>query len=179
MSGQHGIEIVNSEKYRDVSYALNATQPDYLDELVQELIDCKARYVYTIIYPVVLNHILEKLYDKGARKGDFVFFNDAPYSLGLIANPDGREYKRLEVGVPMMTFTGLNWFGDLGKEVYDNLVAMGLDNVDDDACNYFDSLYLVANAVDWMMIRGIDYTDPYLLNTTIRSLKVAGCTGMI
>ena len=47
------------------------------------------------------------------------------------------------------------------------------------SCIQYDSLYHLAYALDFAVIRGVDFEDPVTLNYHLRITRYTGCTGAI
>ncbi|CAG9331229.1 unnamed protein product [Blepharisma stoltei] len=176
---QNGLNILNPEETRAIPPELTREQSaDYID-VIKGIYNSNARLVVIFLYSgTTFGYILEHFYDLGARKGDIVFATSSGGIMIEMGFSDQYLYKRYEVGVPMMTFQGSVWVGEFGKSLYAKLKTKYGAIPSDYQCNFFDSTYLLANALDSMINRGQDYTDPYKLNETIRSIKIVGCMGV-
>ncbi|CAG9315213.1 unnamed protein product [Blepharisma stoltei] len=148
--------------------------------VLQGILDSNARLVVEFMYDDLLGYTLEKFYDLGARNGDLIFFSAISAALiDIGAKNDTYRYKRLAIGCPMLVFQSPVWMGTLGKSIYNNLKNDYQTTPSDLSCNFFDSAFLIANALDFMINRGQDYTDGYKLNYTIRNIKITGCSGTL
>ncbi|CAG9335812.1 unnamed protein product [Blepharisma stoltei] len=172
-----GITVIKSAI---IPPALTRDQISNYSYILQEILDTNARLIIVFMYDDLLGVILEKFYDLGARNGDLIFFSIIAAAVTDIgAKNDTYRYKRIELGCPMMIFQMPVWVGAFGEKIYNGLandyktVPPGL------SCNYFDSAFLIASSIDFMINRGQDFTDGYKLNQTIRSIKIIGCTGKV
>ncbi|CAG9313848.1 unnamed protein product [Blepharisma stoltei] len=175
---KNALNIVNPEWSRVIPPELTREESTNYINSLKGVYDSNARLILIFLYSgTTFGYILERFYDLGARKGDLVFLTTAGGIMVEIGFKDEYLYKRYEVGVPMMTFQGSIWVGTFGKKIYNNLKAKYKVTPSDYQCNFFDSTYLLSNAISSMINRGLDYTDPYKLNSTIRSIKMVGCLG--
>ncbi|CAG9335815.1 unnamed protein product [Blepharisma stoltei] len=183
LSFKQGIEEeagINIIKSAAIPPFLTREQIGNYSYILQEILDTNARLIIVFIYNDLFGLVLEKFYDLGARNGDLIFFSGIAAALTDIgAKNDAYRYKRIEIGCPMISFQMPIWVGGLGEKIYNGLlndyktVPIGL------SCNYFDSTFLIASSIDFMINRGQDFTDGYKLNHTIRNIKIIGCTGKV
>ncbi|CAG9331875.1 unnamed protein product [Blepharisma stoltei] len=173
------IRIVNSEDSRVIPANLNRTSVKDYKRIIQRIIDSEARLlVYLLQFPLC-NYVMEELYDLGMRKGDIIIFTLVTDLLPLYSYNDTFLYKRLEIGTPMFTIVGQNWAGDLGKNVLSKYTETYKSSPNSFTCFYYDGLYLIAHALDYMINRGLDYYDPTKLMAAIRNQQFIGCTGRV
>ncbi|CAG9331441.1 unnamed protein product [Blepharisma stoltei] len=173
-----GLEIVNDPNLRAIPMGLNRTQLKNYTNVIQAVINSGARLVIAAFAPPFAVYITEMFYDLGMRKGDIIFF--AVYSgfVTDIAAKDDYTYKRLEVAVPMLRIYQELWVGEKGTQVYNRLVEKYKEAIAYN-CPYYDTSYLIAYSINWMITKGDDYTDPAKLQKSIRSVKFLGCTGNV
>ncbi|CAG9328930.1 unnamed protein product [Blepharisma stoltei] len=176
---QGGVEILNDPEYRVIPPGLTRDQVASYTHILQGILETKARLVLAFMYSNLMSYVFEKFYDLGARKGDLVIVSTLATAPADIGFNDSLLYKRLEIGVPMMVFQGSVWVGEFGQKVYNNLQKTYMTTPRTFACNFFDSAWFIASALDWMINRGQDYTDASKLNNTIRSIGITGCLGKI
>mmetsp|Transcript_24036 Transcript_24036/g.23794 ORF Transcript_24036/g.23794 Transcript_24036/m.23794 type:complete len:141 (-) Transcript_24036:385-807(-) len=125
------------------------------------------------------NFVLEMLYDLGMRKGDMLIFATYLDMLTIIGGNDTYLYKRLEVGVPMFRMIQQNWVGEIGEKAKAKVMATYKEPTNAFTCPYYDGVYLLAHALDYMINRGQDYTDTKKLEAVIRIQQFQGCTGRV
>ncbi|CAG9325308.1 unnamed protein product [Blepharisma stoltei] len=174
-----GLRLVNPEKLRTIPAGLSKSGLKNYTNALQEVIDSQARLLLLIIQYPLGNYILEQLYDLGARKGDFVIcagYQDLPT---LISINDTNLYKRLEIGIPMFTLVSEYWAGNVGQEALKRIRSAYYSEPSAFSCFYVDAAYLIASALDYMINRGHDYTNPEKLMATIRTTQFYGCTGRV
>ncbi|CAG9315212.1 unnamed protein product [Blepharisma stoltei] len=175
-----GLTIVNPNEYRAIPPGLTRDNIGNYSYVLQGILDSNARLVVEFMYDDLLGYTLEKFYDLGARNGDLIFFSAISAALiDIGAKDDAYRHKRLAIGCPMLVFQSPVWMGALGKSIYNNLKNDYQTTPSDLSCNFFDSAFLIANALDFMINRGQDYTDGYKLNYTIRNIKISGCSGTL
>lgn len=175
----NGLEIVNSEASRVIPAGLTRDNIKNHTDVLQGVLDSKARLVISFMFIPLLSSVLEVFYDLGARKGDIIILSSISTALVDIGFNDTVLYKRLEIGCPMIAFQSPVWVGEFGKSIYANLQSKYQATPSDLSCNYFDALYFLASSIDWMINRGLDYSDPHKLNIAIRGMKIHGCSGSL
>ncbi|CAG9319103.1 unnamed protein product [Blepharisma stoltei] len=176
----HDIKLVNSEESRAIPSALDRnTIKNYL-YIMQGVIDSQARLVIFIIQFPLVEYVLEAFYDLGLRRGDVIIFTAVPDILTSILTSDDYLYKRLELGVPMLTFLGEQWVGTFGQGILSKMLQTYNNSAPSSfSCHYFDIIYLIGHALDNMINRGQDYTNPYKLEKFIRNTRFIGCSGRV
>ncbi|CAG9318589.1 unnamed protein product [Blepharisma stoltei] len=174
-----GIELINPENTRAIPPDLDREATKSYKNLFQGIVNSKARLLIMVLQCPLCNYALESLYDLGLRKGDLYVFAGTWDPLDFISDNDGYAHKRLEIGVSMTRVVYPAWVGEIGKNIYNDYWKKYNITANFDSCSYFDGAYIIATALDYMINRGHDYTDPYQLMSTIRVIKSNGCTGPI
>ncbi|CAG9331436.1 unnamed protein product [Blepharisma stoltei] len=175
---KQNLKIVNN--LRVIPPNLTRDQIRSYTNVVKEIVDSNVRMVVLILSPPLIDYAAELFYDLGMRKGDVVFFSPNTGWLSSVAAKDDYTYKRIEIGIPVLTLFQSVFVGEKGKKVYDNLYEIyGNTEPASYSCLYYDSAYLIGAALDWTISQGKDYTDPYKLQSAIRSVKFAGCSGTV
>ncbi|CAG9316649.1 unnamed protein product [Blepharisma stoltei] len=128
----------------------------------------------------VCNYAVEAFYDLGLRKGDILFYTGYLDHLNSVGTNDEFLYKRIEIGIPLMSIWQSIFIGNKGKEIYDEFYST-YNNTEPGlfACPYFDAAYLIGSALDWAINRGLDYENPAVFQKSIRDVKFIGCTGTV
>ncbi|CAG9319101.1 unnamed protein product [Blepharisma stoltei] len=176
---KQGLEIVNPESSWYIPANLDREGLKNYTSLIQTIIDSQARLlILTVQYPMC-NFLLEMFYDLGLRKGDLIIFATYLDMLTYIGNNDTYTYKRLELGIPMFRLILSSWVGEIGQRTKQRVIEIHKENPLVYTCPYYDGAYQMAHALDYMINRGQDYTDPYKLEAVIRIQKFVGCTGTI
>ncbi|CAG9319095.1 unnamed protein product [Blepharisma stoltei] len=179
-TSSHDINLVNPEDSRAIPAGLDRPGIKNYTKIIQGVIDSQARLVIFIIQIPLVLYVLEVFYDLGLRKGDIFIFTAVPDTLANILTNDDFLYKRLEIGVPMMTFLGEQWVGNFGQSLYSQMRQKYSNTAPSSyACHYFDIIYLIGHALDFMINRGQDYTNPYKLEKVIRITQFVGCSGSV
>ncbi|CAG9332857.1 unnamed protein product [Blepharisma stoltei] len=176
---KYGIEILNPEESRSIPVGLDRTHIKNATNQLKKVINSQARLLVLLVQHPLGNYILEWLYDLGARKGDFVICAGFPDLPLFISIQDDYLYKRLETGIPMFTILGETWSEEFGKDIYKRILTNYKSEPNTFSCTYADATYMIAIALDFMINRGLDYTDSRKLMTAIRSTQFHGCTGLV
>ncbi|CAG9319105.1 unnamed protein product [Blepharisma stoltei] len=176
---KQGLEVVNPENTRWMPTGLDRESIRNYTDLAQGIIDSQARLLILNMESPMCNYFLEMLYDLGIRRGDLVIIATYLDMLTIIGNTDDYTYKRLEVGIPTIRLTLQTWVGKIGQKVKENVIAIHKQTPTGYVCSYYDGTYQIAYALDYMINRGQDFTDPYKLESSIRIQKFQGCTGSI
>ncbi|CAG9319136.1 unnamed protein product [Blepharisma stoltei] len=174
-----GLEIINSEKLRAIPPSLDRNSIKNHTDAFQGVIDSQARLFIMVFQCPMCNYALETFYDLGMRKGDIIIFTVTPDPLTYISINDTSLQKRLEIGHSMIRLITPSWLGDIGQDALKRIWAMYNIAPNTFGCNYYDGAYLVANALDFMINRGQDYTNPYKLMQALRVQRFASCTGYV
>ncbi|CAG9332922.1 unnamed protein product [Blepharisma stoltei] len=175
----HDISIINPENKRVIAPDLDRDEVKEYSGVLQQLIDCQARFLVSILHFPTAYYIFEELYDLGLRKGDLVIFTTVTDLATFEAYDDKYLYKLNEIAVPMISIYGQSWVGSLGKKALDRISEAYGGSINSYSCFYFDSVFLIAYALDFMINRGLDYTDPNKLQKIMRNIQFYGCTGKV
>ncbi|CAG9331430.1 unnamed protein product [Blepharisma stoltei] len=175
---KQNLNIIN--KLKIIPPLLTRGQLKNYSHVFQDIIDTNARMIVLILNPPLIDYAAELFYDLGMRKGDMIFYSPNVGWLSSVANKDDYTYKRIEVAIPLLAVYQSFFVGEKGKSVHDDLYkSYGNLEPSSFSCLFYDSLYLVGAALDWTINQGKDYTDPTSLQSAIRSVKFAGCSGTI
>ncbi|CAG9325865.1 unnamed protein product [Blepharisma stoltei] len=177
-AAKQNIKILNSQ--RVIPASTNREQLRNWTKPFQEVIDLHVRFVFLVLNAPLCNYALELFYDLGIRKGDIFIFSFYSDQINSIANDDDYRYKRLEIGIPLMIALPTNFVGNKGKQIYDELYTeYNKTEPGPYSCPYYDAAYLIGNALEWTISKGADYSDPVILQKSIRDIKFIGCTGTV
>ncbi|CAG9334708.1 unnamed protein product [Blepharisma stoltei] len=176
---QYSIEILNSENSRVIPEDLNRTTIKNYSGTLQEIVDTDARLLVFFLVPPLLSCVIEELYDMGLRTGDVVIFVIKQEMFPIIPDDTIDLLKIKETGVPMMAISGKSWVGEVGEFAYSQIASRYNSIIFAHTCFGYDAAYLIGIALDYMINQGYDYTDPYKINSAIRSQKFTGCTGVV
>ncbi|CAG9319671.1 unnamed protein product [Blepharisma stoltei] len=174
-----GFEFINPESSRAIPPSLNSTAMQGLKENFQAVIDCQARLFLVIVQCPACNYAIELLYDLGIRKGDIIVMAGAPELLNYFIQNDTNLYKRSEVGYAALTIANKMFVGDIGADTKKRILAQYNVQGTPSMCCYFDSLYLAASALDYMINRGQNYSDSSKMIKALRTVEITGCSGRI
>ncbi|CAG9316739.1 unnamed protein product [Blepharisma stoltei] len=177
---QVGLEIINPESLRHIPGNLDRdTVKDYID-VFQAIVDSQARMVALLLLCPLCNYAIELFYDLGLKNKDVIFLAGTGDVLNWISTKDEYMYKRAELGVAMMRLSVPYWVGNIGKRARSEIsLKYNISIPNTFGCCYYDSTLIAANALDFMINRGLDYSDPYKLMATLRNTKFIGCTGPV
>ncbi|CAG9319164.1 unnamed protein product [Blepharisma stoltei] len=175
-----GIDIINSENSRHIPGNLDRNGVKNYTSVLQTIIDTQVRLIVLMIQCPMCNYVIEAFYDMGLRRGDIVILAGSQDILASIATNDTYLYKRVELAMSMTRLSVPYWVGTIGEKAKNDIsVKYSVATPNSFGCYYYDSFYLIAHAMDFMINRGYDYTDPYQLMLTIRNTKFTGCSGLI
>ncbi|CAG9336096.1 unnamed protein product [Blepharisma stoltei] len=174
-----GLKLVNPDNSSFIPPNLDRAGLRNYTHLLQKIIDSQARLLILIVQTPLGNYVLELLYDLGVRKGDLVICAGYSDLLSQISTNDTYLYKRLEVGIPMFSIISNAWAGKFGQDMFNRMISIYHSEPSPIPCYYVDAAYLISNALDYMINRGDDYTDPSKLMKAIRSTRFDGCSGKV
>ncbi|CAG9319135.1 unnamed protein product [Blepharisma stoltei] len=176
---KQGLEIVNPESTWYIPAGLDREGLKNYASTIQRIVDSQARLlVLTMQYPMY-NFLMEFFYDLGIRKGDLFFFATYLDQLTAAGKDDIYAWKRIAVGIPTFRMLPQNWVGKKGANIKEKITSMYKEPTNSYTCPYYDGIYIIAHALDYMINRGQDYTDPYKLEAAIRNQQFQGCTGKV
>ncbi|CAG9332934.1 unnamed protein product [Blepharisma stoltei] len=177
-NNQH-IQLINSEGCRAIPPNLDRDGVKNYSHLLQDIIDSQARFFIPLVQFPAIYYIFEEFYDLGLRKGDLVISAPLADIVPLIGYDNAYTYKLYETGVPMVTIYGQSWVGPLGAKASSQIAKVYDNQKNSYSCFYFDSVFLIAYALDFMINRGLDYTNSTKLQETMRNQQFYGCTGEV
>ncbi|CAG9318585.1 unnamed protein product [Blepharisma stoltei] len=172
-----GIDIVNAESARMIYPNLDRNSINDYKYVFQEIYNSRARLVLMMVQCPMCLYALEEFYDVGLRRGDIYIYIATWDIFDIIANNDAFLHKRLEIGASMTTLVFSNWVGEVGKDAFSRYLDKYKKEPNLYACAYYDAVYFIAKALDYMITKGQDYTDPWKLMSVIRLTKFEGCMG--
>ncbi|CAG9330181.1 unnamed protein product [Blepharisma stoltei] len=178
---EYNVNILNREDLRAIPQDLM----DYnsllnYSYIMQEVIDSNAKLVVIIIFSPINIYIMDVFYDLGIRKGDFVIFWATTAWINYIYQfPDQNLTKTKEVSLPSLSLDQPAFVGEVGNWVNSQLLLAYEIPYNCLSCWSYDSTRLVINALDYMINRGLDYSNGTLLMSAIRKQNFSGCSGSI
>ncbi|CAG9319091.1 unnamed protein product [Blepharisma stoltei] len=175
-AGNLNLEIINPENLRLIPPGLNRTGLRSYKPQIEGVVNSQTRLLIMLIQCPACNYVAEYFYDLGLRKGDIIIFWTTPDIITYFPANDEAFHKRYEIANSAFTFTFENLVGSLGQNVRSRILAKYNTEPNAFSCQYFDSVYTVSNALDYMINRGQDYTDPAKLMAAIRNVQFGGCT---
>ncbi|CAG9319519.1 unnamed protein product [Blepharisma stoltei] len=179
MSKLLGIELINPINLHAIPPGLNETTILQYADVFQAIIISQARLLILLCQYPTSNYAAEYLYDLGMRKGDLVIYAGASDTLNYFLTNDTNLYKRFAVGYSAVQILYPVWAGEVGEDTKNRIFTKYHKQPAGASCSYYDSVYLVGNALDYMINRGQNYSDPIKLMKAIRSTKFIGCTGAV
>ncbi|CAG9332933.1 unnamed protein product [Blepharisma stoltei] len=175
----HNMDFMNSESSRQIPADLDRnTIKNYINTL-QEIIDSQTRILISLVEYPSIYYILEKFYDLGLRKGDLIILTSVAEIVPFTGYDNLYKYKLYETGVPIVTMFGQSWVGPLGAKAFTKISKVYGSQMSFYSCFYFDAAFLIAYALDYMINRGLDYTNSTKLNEIMRNQQFYGCTGEV
>ncbi|CAG9332923.1 unnamed protein product [Blepharisma stoltei] len=175
----HDLLLANPESSRVIPPNLDRDGVKEYSYLLQEIIDSQARFLVSILQYPTPYYIFEELYDLGLRKGDLVIFTTVS-DMTTFSQYDGEFRNKIyEIAIPIITIYGQSWVGSLGKKALSRISEAYDGLINSYSCVYFDSVLLISYALDFMINRGLDYTDPDKLQKIMRNQQFYGCTGQV
>ena len=176
---RRGITIKNQEKYRQVPTSLTGNYSDYI-ETYQDIVNSKVRIAVVILYGDALTVSLEALYDLGMRQGDMFFLAVEWMSPSFFQQEDSvLAAKLMEICNGALQFFPAVKIGSVGETLskeYENMFEAEMPFY---ACFYYDAAYLIASALDFLVVSGGDYESTEVFNKVTRSTRFRGCTGVV
>ena len=176
VSAQYDIEIVNDQQHRFIPFAF-ASVNKQLNETLRHIMASSVR-ILIIAHPVSFL-LVERLYDLGARPGDFLICLFYGLSYSLYAGSDTSFWKRRQVIKGAMMFYDRYFIGKEGSYVRKLLFEADGLNYDPVSCALYDSVMLLLQALKFMLMSGLHYEDGYALMQQIRNSRLIGCLGAL
>ncbi|CAG9332921.1 unnamed protein product [Blepharisma stoltei] len=175
----HDLSLINPESSRAFPPNLDRDGLKKYSYILQEIIDCQARFLIFIFQYPSAYYIFEEFYDLGLRKGDLVFFTTLTDLVTLAGYDNVHKYKVYEIAIPIITTYGQSWVGPLGTKALAHINKDYGGIINSYSCFYFDALFLMVYALDYMINRGLDYSNPFKLQEIMRNQQFYGCTGQV
>lgn len=171
---ENGINIINPVDLRGIPAVLNNNTNTQLNASLTAVIESSTRIL--IIFHAYHFTILERLYDLGVR---------SEYVILLMTGMDDATYlkpeyvKRRVVSKGALMFTPKMFVGEIGQRVKQELIKRDGTGMIPNTCSYYDSAYLYFYATDYLLERGMDYEDPFVIVKAMRETYFHGCSGFI
>ena len=176
VSAQYNIEIVNNINNRVVPYELENADKQ-LNETLQEIFDSSVRIVF-IAHPRS-GTIVERMYDLGARAGDYLICLYYALSYAAYSGDDISTWKRRNVIKGAMMFHERYFMGKEGERVRKLLIEADGLYYENLGCPEYDSVMLLLQALNFMLITGLHYEHGEALMHEIRNSRITGCLGAV
>ncbi|CAG9332931.1 unnamed protein product [Blepharisma stoltei] len=173
------IELKNPESSRTIPPNLDRNGVKKYLYVLQEIIDTQTRFFISLVQYPAIYFIFEEFYDLGLRKGDLVILTALTDLVPFLGYDNLHLYKLYETGVPIITMYGQSWVGPLGAKALSRISNAYGNQKNSYSCFYFDSVFLIAYALDYMINRGLDYTNANKLNEVMRNQQFYGCSGEV
>jgi len=173
---KNGIEITNSEPRRCIPQNLTEGQQQ-LNETLLEVLNSPTRIL--ICAHVASHTITERLYDLGARVGDYMILITYGLSNAQFGGSDEVSMKRRSIIRGAMMVIDRHFSGTEGPRVKHLLQEIDGDKYDPVSCVHYDNAMLVAHSVDFMLARGMHYERGRELMKIMRTTRFNGCGGII
>ena len=173
---QFGIEVTNDERKRMLPIDLVSAQTQ-LNDTVTDIFKSTVRVV--VIWHFQAELIAERMYDFGARAGDYVICQTYGLSYTYFRANSVSAHKRKAVFKGALMFYDRYFSGAEGPRVKQLLRAADGKDYDPFSCVYYDSSMLVAHAVSFMLATGLHYESGRELITEMRKTRFNGCIGIV
>lgn len=174
LSIESGIEITNMEENPQLSLPLDEEQ---VNQTIAAILASSVRII-VLAFPQN-DLILERLYDLGAREGDYLIWLSSEPPTDLLSSNIESEQKRRNVLSGGMMVQDRYFIGKVGERVQTLLRNADGEGYKAVGCAMYDSGMVLAHAVDFMLARGMHFEVGSELMKTIRSVKLVGCTGLV
>ncbi|CAG9321867.1 unnamed protein product [Blepharisma stoltei] len=177
------LKIMNDKHLRSLpaGYDSLASYQYVLDEVITS----NARLVILVLEAHLSIEVITMFYSMGMRKGDLLFYfamDDVMTSLYSATYTYGNLAERIELGVPAVRMHQEEYIGTVGDWVEAKIISLygGKPRLSNYlACNFYDAVTLIAQALDWMVNNGLNYKDPGALMKIIRFVSFIGCSGSV
>ena len=153
---------------------------ELLKKVISALIACKVRILVLLLGELDLYRAIACLYDLGMRRGDVVFLAIEWMGPELFQQSDPEmKQKILELCSGAIQFYPIAKIGHIGQTFAEQYQTTYGQEAPFYACFYYDAAYLLAYALDYMLSKGLDYSQPWALNHVLKSTKFRGCSGLV
>jgi len=175
-TNSYHIKITNSDANRvlPVDLAQNQTQ---VNATLSEIIASPTRIL--VIVHIFSYLLVERMYDLGARTGDFLIVIAYGLSQTYYEGKDESARKRRQIMHGAIKIYPQLYVGPVGRKTRDQLMAADGSSFFTEGCLFYDSALLVAHALDYMVERGRHYEDGLDLVRVMRETRFVGCAGRI
>lgn len=171
------ITILNSEDYRAIPE--NPSEV-VLKQAASALVACKARVLILIMNETDLFRCIAALYDLGMRRGDVVFLAIEWLTADIFVLKDAEmRRKTMELCIGAVQFYPVSNIGSIGQAFLSQYEAKYSQEPPFYACFYYDAAYLLAYALDYALSAGLNYSQPSVFSSILRSTKFRGCSGVV
>jgi len=177
LSAFYGIEITNSEANRLLPSSGLSDVQDQVNRTIGEIVASTVRII--VIACPESYYLIEKLYDFGARPGDYLICLYYGLAFPFYAGPFSSAWKRRNAASGALLFSQSYFIGPEGERVKQLLTAVDDRNYEPVGCAMYDSAMLLLHAVKSMLARGLHFEVGTDLMEQIRETRFVGCTGVV
>jgi len=174
LSIDFGIEITNREQSPQLPVPFEEHQAN---QTIAAIFASSVRIV--ILASPDSGRILERMYDLGARQGDYLIWLSSDFHIGLFSGNEEKAQKRRSILAGGMMIRDRSFIGKAGERVQTLLRAEDGDSYEATGCAMYDAGMALVQAVDFMLARGMHYERGGELMRVIRSGRLVGCTGVV
>lgn len=171
-----GLKILNEERIRFLPFSYNRTTFSEYKLMFNELRNLRCSFFFITVQKF-LHFVLEALYDVGIRKGQFVYIAESPHTALLDGIEEPYYTKRKELIQGGLIVTYREWVGEFGQSLKAELKSMF--NEVTLMCMTYDTVFVLKEAINYVISIGEDYDEYEKLMGAIRNNKVVGCLGNI
>lgn len=175
-TSSYHINITNSQANRVLPVALEQNQTQ-VNATLREIIASPTRIL--VIVHIFSYLLVERMYDLGARTGDFLVVIAYALSQTYYEGKDEAARKRRQIIHGAIKIYPQLYVGPVGKTAKDQLMAADGSSFFTEGCLFYDNAMLVAHALDYMVEKGLHYEDGLALVRTMRDTRFVGCAGRI
>ena len=174
-SKMQGVTIINSDKNRMVPIFQGGSEFDAgMNRTIEEIMKNTVRVI--VMSHVTSYSIIARMYDYGARRGDYVIC--MAYDI-LKGQTEEEDFKIRNIVHGSLIFFEKYFMGGEGPLVKKAMMDLEGSNFVEVTCLLFDHAMLIAHAVGFMLARGQHFEDGVELAKTIRFIRFNGCLGVI
>lgn len=171
---QYSIEVINRERLIPLGFA--AVQAE-ANRTLLSILQSSVRII--IIASSESFNITERLYDLGARAGDYLVCLFYGLDFTFYGGTDEASYKRRNVLKGGMMFYDRYFVGAEGAKVRKLLIAADGAYYEPVGCAMYDSVWLLLHALDFMLAKALPFESGLHLIEYIRKMRFVGCTGVV
>lgn len=179
-AAKNDIRILNNETLRKIPFSYTASRVNEFKANFEEALNSESVVFFLLFAEPTQNQILITLYNLGIRRGKYVYLMSALTGADLLRFENEEDQPKIAelLHGSLLIFVS-EWIRPYGQNLQKEFNDLYPFDGDRFKCVHFDAVMSIANAIDYLMNKGLDYENHRVMNEAIRNVRFQGCSGTV